>query len=201
MNSLLGYFYNPDRKVRLLFDMDDVITDLCNSIIKKANKKFGMNYKLDDISCWDLEKLYGKGVLDIFFQEGFFLDLNPKEGSLEVFESIYKDSRYDTKIVTSVMPTPTCYCEKIEWIKKYMPYFNLKKDFITCSDKGSVWGDVLIDDRVENLEAFSKIGIGEAIVMDMPHNKNFENGIRVHNLKEAKDYIEKRYNIVMQIAK
>lgn len=172
------------KKPRILFDQDDVLFDFVGEVIRRHNKKTGQNRNIDECLSWNMEKHYGKGIMDIVYEPDFFASLKPKEESIEVFKRMYLSGKYDIRIVTAAMPHG--YMGKIESIKKHLPFFDLKH-FIACSDKGSVWGDFLIDDAIHNLEAFSHTG--EGILFDMPHNKSDEKFKRVCTLQDAEKYI------------
>jgi len=173
------------RKPRILFDQDDVLFDFMGELIRRHNKHTGENRLVEECLTWDIEKYYGREIMDIIKAPGFFRDLPPKAKSLETFERMYLSGDYDIRIVTSVMSHG--YSGKIESILKNMPYFDLKH-FIACSDKGSVWGDYLIDDGLHNQKSFE--GIGTGILFDMPHNRLCNDYVRVSTLEEAEKFIK-----------
>ncbi|QUH21784.1 5' nucleotidase, NT5C type [Alkaliphilus sp. B6464] len=173
------------RKPRILLDMDDVIVDFLGAIVKILNDRNCTNYTIDQCKTWNLAEHYGEESISIMKEEGFFLNLRPKNDSIEVIKRMYLCGKYDIRIVTASMPN--AYKEKLKWIRKHMPFFN-EKHFVSCNDKSSVWGDILIDDAEHNLIDFAEIG--EGIIYDMPHNQGVSGCFRVFNLKDAEDYIE-----------
>lgn len=173
------------RKPRILFDQDDVLADFLGAVVEKLNKKYNKNYSIEQCTSWNLVKNFGKESIEIINEKGFFYNLKPKKDAIEVLKRMYTSGKYDIRIVTASMPNS--YEEKLEWIKKYMPFFK-EEHFISCKNKSSVWGDILIDDAEHNLIDFSKLGI--SIIYDMPHNRHVKGFKRVYDLKEAEDYIE-----------
>lgn len=185
MEKIYSPIFIKRRKPRILIDQEDVLFDFLGELIRRYNKLTGQNRLVEECLSWDLEKYYGKEIMDIVRTPGFFRNLPPKAKSLETFKRMYLSGDYDIRIVTSVMPH--AYSEKIESIIENMPYFDLNH-YIACSDKGSVWGDFLIDDGVHNQKSFE--GIGTGILFDMPHNQDSKNYIRVNSLDEAEAIIK-----------
>lgn len=175
------------KKPRILIDQDDVLFDFMGDLLIQHNIITGQKRTKEECRCWDIKKYYGENILEIAKTEGFFRNLTPKHESLESFKRMYLSGKYEIRIVSASMPH--AYYEKIESIKEHMKYFDINH-FIACSDKGSIWGDYLIDDAVHNLNSFSKIG--EGILFDRPHNQMTNDYKRVFTLTEAEKYIDEK---------
>lgn len=178
-------------KLKILFDMDDVLADFIGYIIPVLNKMFDKSYKFEEITCWNLKPFYGENVNKVFEQDNIFFSLMPKNDVLKEFPKIYNNPKYDVWIVTACISTKG-YIEKIMWLQKFFPDFPISR-VIPCSEKDTVWADVLIDDGLHNLKAYELIG--EPIVYDMPHNRSFEDGKpvtykRVASIKDVRKYLE-----------
>lgn len=106
---------------KVYVDMDDT---LCDFITPFKTGEFKLKYPHSKI--------------------GFFLDLDPIEGSIDGMKTLM--SKYDVWILTRPSIKNThCYTEKAEWIKRYFGEDMLEK-LILCPDKSLVKGDYLIDD-------------------------------------------------------
>lgn len=187
--SLIVPIRLEDRLPRILVDQDDVLASFVGGLVKKFNERFGTNYTPQDCNQWNLEKVFGPRVWDIVHEKGFFRNLEPVPSAIEVFQRLYTSGRYDMFIVTA--SEPSAYVEKIEWLQHYMPFFSVDKHFIACKSKDAVWGDVLLDDGLHNIQAF--IGIGESIIYDRPHNRHLKGFKRVHDWYEFEAYIENKF--------
>lgn len=178
-----------DRLPRILVDQDDVLALFVHGVVQKFNARYGTNFTIEDCNQWNLENVFGPKVWDLVKEEGFFWNLEPVPGALEVFKRLYTSGRYDMYIVTA--SEPHAYVEKIQWLEYYMPFFSIDKHFISCKSKDAVWGDVLLDDGMHNIEAFH--GIGESIVFDRPHNRHLIGFKRIYNWYEFEQYIENKF--------
>lgn len=101
---------------------------------------------MDDTLC-DFTGPFKSGEFKLKYPQskiGFFLGLEPLEGSIEGMNTLM--TKYDVWILTrpSIKNT-NCYTEKAEWIKKYFGEKMLEK-LILCPDKSLVKGHYLIDD-------------------------------------------------------
>lgn len=188
-----------NNKFKVIFDMDDVLADFLGYVIPLLNDMFNKNYKLEDVTNWNLKALYGENVNDIFKTKSLFYNLKPKKDVLKEFPKIYNSELFDVWVVTACMSTEG-YLEKLQWMAKYFPDFPISR-LIPCSEKDTIWADAIVDDGLHNLKDYELIG--EPIVYDMPHNKVFPNGDlvtyrRVHSIKEVRVYLQRK---VMSIHK
>lgn len=190
-DSLIVPIRLEERLPRILIDQDDVLAMFVGGLVERYNERFGTNFTVNDCKEWNLENTFGERVWEIVNEKGFYRNLKPMPGALEVFERMYKSGRYDMFIVTA--SEPEAYVEKIQWIQHYMPYFDIDKYFIACKSKDAVWGDILLDDGMHNIEAF--LGIGESIIFNRPHNQHLIGFKRVYDWYEFEQYIEQKFYI------
>lgn len=181
-NYILG-----QRKPRILFDMDDVLADFVGEIIRRFNIKTSQNRSVEECTSWYMENIFGQEIMNIIREDGLFEELNVKNDAVEVMQRLIKGGKYDIFIVTA--STPEAYKEKMNWLKKFMPFFPQHR-VIPCCEKSAIWGDLLIDDRLKNLYDYEKIG--DCIVYDMPHNRKDNTFHRVYCLKDVEEYIENK---------
>lgn len=176
-------------KLKVIFDMDDVLADFIPYVIPLLNSAYNKNFSLGDLTSWSLKTLYGADSHKVFGKVGISLDLLPKKDALLEFPQIYNNPNYDVWIVTAT--TPHEYINKLQWLTKYFPDFPLDK-VIPCTRKNTVWADVLIDDGPHNLEAFEDIG--EPVVYDMPYNTQWTHYVRVYSMKGISTYLNIKYH-------
>lgn len=165
---------------RVLFDMDDVISDFVGYLLKCYNEANHCNIERSAITSWDLSH-FNPPMRDIYIQKGFFLQIPEKNHSLDVIDELIQSGKYDVYIITACNSVNEFH-EKIEWLSEKMPHFNMNR-IISCKEKEMIRGDVLIDDKIANLDACSPYM--HCILMDMPHNRECEIYPRIHNLHEV----------------
>jgi len=165
----------------IFVDMDDVLADTYGKHLDWYNLDFNQNLNLADISTgevWhNIPEVHRESVRNHARTEGFFLELEPLEDSVEIMKELYK--KYDVYIATAATQFPNSLKEKSEWLAKHFPFIDWQHQ-IMCGHKFILRGDLLIDDRIYNLEKF----VGDTLLYTSPHN-NMENGYeRVNNWKE-----------------
>lgn len=171
-------------KPRILFDLDDTITDFLDELVDRYNKKYGTNFTKDHCYKWELNEIFENNILELIDEEDFFESVKPKNGAVEYMEKWVKSGRYDIFIVTSCLK-PENYAKKVKWFKRYMSFFPIGR-IIPLTEKSAIWGDVLIDDRPENLIDWYNDSAGTfklCLLFDAPHNKSCDSFIRVHSFE------------------
>jgi len=114
----------------LYIDMDNVLVDF-KSALGIQSKKTLENYlgREDEIP-------------------NLFAQMQPMKEAVESFNKLSKI--FDTYILsTAPWNNPTAWCEKLEWVKKYLGDAAYKRLIIT-HHKNLNKGDYLIDDRTKN---------------------------------------------------
>lgn len=179
---------NNNRPV-VLFDMDDVITDCLGGIIDEWNRQKGTNFQRKDVNKWDIDACLGEGAHKIFFQKGFFENLKEKNESVKVITALIESTRYDLYIATACQSVQEIE-EKIRWLEKHIPEFNLNR-FIACREKHMIRGDIIIDDRIENLDGCRRYM--DCLLYDMPHNAKSKKYVRIRNLEDVPEILEEMF--------
>lgn len=197
MTNNIFMLRRKNNKLKVIFDMDDVLADFMSYVVPLLNDKFNKNYKLEDLNTWELNSFYGGNVCDVLKTKGLFSNLKPKKDVIKEFPKIYNNELFDVWIVTACVSLE-CYLEKVQWINKYFHDFPVSR-ILPCNEKDTVWADVIIDDGLHNLKDFELIG--EPVVYDMPHNKTFIDGSvvtykRVHSMKEVRMYLQKKSQLL-----
>jgi 5'(3')-deoxyribonucleotidase len=80
---------------------------------------------------------------------GIFSKMKPDEDMVDLYNKLDSDDRFDCYVLsTAPWDNPTAWCDKLEWIKKYLP--SAHKKLILSHNKNLNKGDYLIDDRTKN---------------------------------------------------
>lgn len=177
---------SKNKRPIVALDMDDVITACLRSFIKRYNEKHNTNIKPSQINLWSLQDCLGCGLNDvmaIFREPTFFEDLPAKPSTVSTIRNLIKSEKYDIYIITATSDDDGSEFEqKIKWLKTYIPEFNIKR-LIACQDKYIIRADVLVDDKIENLDSVAEFGT-KCVIQDSPTNKDCDKYIRIHTLKE-----------------
>lgn len=166
----------------IFVDMDEVIADTYNAHIERYNEDYQEN--LSKESCWGREvwQCVPEGRQHSIHKhptiEGFFSRLKPMKDSQRVLKEL--SLKHEVYIASAAMEHPKSLIEKYHWIDAHFPFIHWKKR-ILCGDKHILSGDILIDDRVFNLEPFQ----GRSLMFTSPHNIHENRFERVNNWMEV----------------
>lgn len=178
-----------NKDFRILIDMDDTMTNFLEEVINEYNKIYWTNHSIDEITEWAIPSSFEYGLFSVFKKTDILTRITPKADSIEYINK-WIDEGYDVFIVSDCCNCHQSYGQKLEWIEKYLPKFNLSH-FIPCKEKYVINGNVLIDDNLDNLEKWSLHNpYGHDLLMTAQHNKNFQDERRVNSFKEVDDYIK-----------
>lgn len=180
-------------KLTVLIDMDDVLENLCEVWVDILNNRFGMHVRHEDVRDWDISKAFPTLTHDeVYIPLSEFMtwsQLTPLPGAREYVKKL-QDDGHDVVVVTASHPSNTRY--KYIWLQRYFPQFKYR-DVIFTSRKQMICGDVLIDDKPQNLENAAYAGI----LMSQPHNLSYD--IRSEWIRRANSW-EDAYNLVRQLS-
>ena len=120
----------PQTKKILYIDMDNVLVDFSTGIDQlDSNLLAQYEGRLDEVP-------------------GIFALMQPMDKAIESFNVLAKE--YDTYILsTSPWENSTAWCDKIDWVKKYLVESAYKR-LILSHHKNLNMGDYLVDDRLKN---------------------------------------------------
>lgn len=138
----------------ILLDMDGILADLHLGLIRWYNQLYGTKFRPKQIP-----NLFGDHQLltteiderkrdKIFSKQGFFGALPPIPGAKEAVRELNK--YYNIYIVTAPWINRHCWIEKYQWLQKHFP--GLERKLIVTSRKETVYGHILVDDRMKNVE-------------------------------------------------
>lgn len=178
-----------NKKFRILIDMDDVITCYLEDVVKEYNRIYGTSHSIEEITSWEIPSSFEYGLFSVHKQTDVLTTITPKLDSIEYINK-WIDEGYGVFIVSDCCNCADLYGEKLEWLKTYIPKFDLSH-FIPCKEKYVISGDVLIDDNLDNLEKWSLHNpYGMDLLMTAQHNKKIQDERRIYSFEEADDLIK-----------
>lgn len=153
-------------------DVDDVVADLITTWLGRYNRRTGDCLYSEHIRGWDIaayaKKMSMADFFSILHEPDLYGDVQPHAGALGMVDTL---KSYGHRIVFISSCVGNTAGDKREWLVHHGFLKNRDKhsDFIAAHDKALVSGaDILIDDRVENVERFPN----KAILVRRPHNED-----------------------------
>lgn len=178
-----------NKKFRILIDFDDTITNFLEEVINEYNKIYGTNHSITEVTEWVIPSSFEYGLFSVLEKTDILTTITPKLDSIEYINE-WIDEGYDVFIVSDCGSCADSYGKKLEWLKTYIPKFDLSH-FIPCKEKYVISGDVLIDDNLDNLEKWSLHNpYGMDLLMTAQHNKRVQDERRIYSFEEADDLIK-----------
>ena len=170
-------------RLRIAIDMDEVMADSLSRHLQLYNDEFGTALCKQDLQGRPLHlavpEPHRRRIDEIALSDGFFWDLDVMPGCQNVIRELTK--QYDVFIVTAAMEFPNSFLPKHAWLQEHFPFIDLR-NVVYCGDKSIVDADIMIDDRIRNLEQFE----GMKILFSAPHNMNEKRFLRVNNWAEVR---------------
>jgi len=168
--------------VKIIVDQDEVLAQFVQAILDRWNRENGTSWQRSQVDMWRMETVLGKtrdgrdaeGLIDQWMCEpGFFEDLEPMPDAIWGFNELRKE--HDVLVATSIPEVAVnAFDGKRRWMRKHFPDWSMK-NFISCSRKGSLQGDVIIDDGAHNIEDWRRChGSEVALLLDAPWNQHVE---------------------------
>lgn len=171
--------------MRILIDMDDVLTECVSIWINYLNEKTGKSLTHDDITDWNLRVSYPEltetEITEPLLNSEFWSKVSPLKDAVKCVKKFLKDGH---EVVVVSASYPLSYSYKLVVLDKFFPFIP-HDNVVIAHNKSFVDGDVLIDDNPKNLENRS----GYGILFSAPHNRNYavnnKNIFRADSWKEA----------------
>lgn len=162
--------------MRVLIDIDSIVTDTLKSWLQVLNKKYGTNATEADINDWDMTKspklshLTSAQVLDVLNLPGFYYNLELIPGARENIEALNKI--HEVYFVTARWGA-TAHVETLRWFKETFPFLK-SSQLIWCDKKELIEGDIIIDDKPETLGNFWLKHVNSVyLTIEYEYNKMF----------------------------
>jgi 5'(3')-deoxyribonucleotidase len=158
--------------VRILLDVDGVLADFPSTALRYINERAGREYLLGDIEEHDILKAlcltHWQDDFDRWCSEtDVCRELEPYDGARAFVDAL----REIGEVVCVTSPygaVPTWQHSRLAWLKEHVGIE--KRDVVFCKRKELVRGNLLIDDKIENVEAFGADGGGMGLLFTRPWN-------------------------------
>lgn len=182
--------------MKIYFDLDDVGNELCRYLFETYNKEHKDNFHWLNSETFMLAenknlKATNEYFTEVLHREGTFLNLDPAPGYVELMKKLI-DEGYDVRILTHPQwSSEYCLNEKIQWIKKHLPFFTLDHIIMTRL-KGEVAGPnkILLDDNPNHLKNWEENGGKGVSYAKIAYSKNWE-GYKIKEFEEFYHLIKK----------
>lgn len=175
----------------VLLDFDDVLFDFLGTVTKRYNEITGENLSVEDFKTWDLSETGDIHVfMSIIKDPNLWKNMPEKDGAMEIVQRLINDGRWNVLICTACT-TLEEYVVKVGLIEEKIPGFDTAK-ILNIADKHLIRGDVIIDDKVENLDKCARYGT-KGILMSMPHNQTCNSYMRIYSLKHLPEILEELF--------
>lgn len=167
-------------KIKIAFDLDDVLIDLIPAWLNELNRKHGTNKKIEDIRSWSISHFFKedieKGLLskeEIYhplIDNNFWKTVKPIEGMHDLIKSLNDTNLFNIYIATA-SNYHTIKSKLDNCVMKYYGDIIDEKHIILINDKSMLNADILVDDYFVNVDKFlrsNQQSIG--IVKNTPHS-------------------------------
>lgn len=150
-------------------DVDDVLVDFNVLIVEEVNKRFNVDYRLNDVfvDFTNMKDEHRDYAFDLFTDEAIFNKIALKEGAKDFVDTlsslVYRGKKVDIVFVTSVFPSAIPYRDA--FLKYNFP--NLANSIIYTKRKDLVNADILVEDHPVNVYERR----GYSILLDKPWNR------------------------------
>ena len=164
------------RKPRAGVDVDGVICNLHDELIRIAKRHFKVDISLDS---WDFDSSFSKEDASLFCsivgEPGLHSILKPYKGALQGMMKLQEVA--DVYIVTSHLSHgPTWVHERDRWIQDLFQISD--KKIVHTKAKYTFFGDILVDDKPSNCESWSEEHNKTSVLWAQPYNEK-------HQVKES----------------
>jgi 5'(3')-deoxyribonucleotidase len=154
--------------VRVLVDCDGVIADYGAFYLTAVYAVTGRRYSPADVTTWSYSDCLGLTPADEILIEAWMnrapIDIPEIPGAVEAVRRIA--GTHDVVFVTAPHAGVR---EWVYWRQRWLETRFPGLPVVHTARKDLVWGDALIDDRPENLEAWATLH-GTGLLMDAPYN-------------------------------
>jgi 5'(3')-deoxyribonucleotidase len=163
--------------MNILLDCDGLLADFTGAVVALVNRRTGRTYTAEDVTQWDMLAALGEQHLAAelhreICQPGFCSKLQPFRGALAALNTL-RHIGHVTIVTAPYVGSVYWMGERLDWLRQHMGVRPSARDVIFAARKEQILGDVLIDDRVENVCDFARSG-RPAILWDRPYNRAAE---------------------------
>jgi 5'(3')-deoxyribonucleotidase len=167
----------PGKKLIALVDVDETVADLHTPWMKRASKVVGRTITTDMVTEWSMKNLFTESemplVMNCLTDQTIYDEMEPVPGALMGVRKL-RSLGLRVVFVTAALPGETLR-RKYQWLKE-QGFLDWREhadqpelsDFVQAYDKSLLRGDIMVDDKPENMFDFT----GLAILFSQPHNRN-----------------------------
>ena len=180
----------------ILVDVDDTTLDLHGEwITNRYNRDYNDNLIRSSVKTWNVDYYVkpecGKKIYDYLKQNNLYSNVKPIDYAVWGIQRL-RDLGHRIVFVTAYFNEQKVECLHNNGLLKEYPYndgrWNTATDVIMANDKSLIKGDILIDDRYENVEKF-----GSGIIFSQPWNESCGNKFpRLGGWIDIVNYFEER---------
>lgn len=153
----------------IMVDVDDVICNLQETVVRLFNERFGANYTLNDFTEYDVMNVLptqdAMVMKDMYGEHGLYDKVKPIPGAQEALEKLI-NLGHQVYLVTAAVPKT--YGEKVAFIKRFFPYID-ESHIVCMRHKWMFKADIMIEDNLQNLLAKPYY---HRILLDRPWNQS-----------------------------
>jgi len=171
----------------LLIDVDNVLRDMITPVCKIYNRKYGTAFCKHDVKEYNLNKTFVNMTDDLEYYRDFPIEVLFKAPTEEKNTSLDMNNLYNLYQIVLVTHQLKGFEDyTLKWLeKKEIPYH----DICFIKDKFNVKGDVFLDDRIENLEAYKENNPrSDVVAYIQPWNSSWK-GYSVENLMVFNNFL------------
>jgi len=176
-------------KLRIFFDLDNTINDLCRAWFAAIEKQTGFSIPKDRITQWNLHECITEIAAEHLYSPldigSTYLNAQPI-APYAVLEELF--NTYDCYIATAIT-LPATFVAKCTWLSLYYPFIHRDR-IIAINHKNCLNGNILIDDGLHNIETFQGLGI----IFNQPWNTANTTHIRAYNWQDVRTEIRNHDN-------
>ena len=153
----------------LCIDVDDVICNLQEVVVKLFNQRYGSQYTLNDFTEYDIMNVLPTQdaivMRDMYGESGLYNKVKPLPGAQETIEKLI-NLGHQVYFVTAAVPKT--YGEKVAFIKRFFPYID-DAHIVSMKHKWMFKADIMIEDNLHTLLAKPSY---HRICFNMPWNQS-----------------------------
>jgi 5'(3')-deoxyribonucleotidase len=169
-------------KLRILCDVDGVLADFVGLVLDYVSRHTGLHYRREAVDTWDTLHLKCLGLVDHEATFTTWCDAGAGEKMLALPEArdFWRELLRvgDVKVCTAPF-TDNWYPQRARWLREHFGVTHDRLIFTGSKAELVPSYDVLIDDRVENCQAFVDAG-GVAWCIATPYNTHVEESPSLH---------------------
>ena len=186
-----------NNKFTVIVDIDDTINNLLEVWVRWLNDMYGTNVNHEEIKEWDMRKTFVTLTKEQIYAPLhnilFWREVQPKPGAVECLKD-FMDKGMEVYLCTATHHA-TLDDKFTEFIHRCFPFIGWKH-IIVAYDKSMILGDVMIDDKVDNI--INSLCMTN-ILFSAPYNQDFDTEknmiYRVDNWDDVAKIIYNAYDI------